>query len=323
MRQLYLILLFLYFISPLHAQITEPENILREEITDTTEGWQSGFFLSIGATQASFVNWASGGQNSLELSGITNFYANYRLDNISWDNSLDAGYGILRQGKGSEWMKTNDRIDLSSKFGRRASKKWHYSGLLNFKTQMDAGYDYPNDSVKISGFLSPAYIIGAVGMDYKPNRYISAFMAPVTTKITIVNNQKLANTGSFGVEEAFVDENTGEILKPGEKSRSEFGGYVRLAFQKKNILEDVNLTTRLDLFSNYLHNPQNIDVNWEVLITMKVTKYITLALSTQLIYDDDVDIGIDTNNDGTPDKFGPRTQYKQIISLGLSYNIDN
>jgi hypothetical protein len=100
--------------------------------------------------------------------------------------------------------------------------------------------------------------------------------------------------------------------------RYEFGGYVRLFF-KKDLMKNVNLQTKLDLFSNYLHNPQNIDINWEVLISMKVNKYITATINTQLLYDDDVMIAVDENGDGTPDSSGPRTQFKEVIGVGFSY----
>jgi hypothetical protein len=73
------------------------------------------------------------------------------------------------------------------------------------------------------------------------------------------------------------------------------------------------------LFSDYLENPQNIDASWEVLISMKVNKYISTTLSTHLLYDDDIDIAVDTNNDGITDRFVPRTQFKEVLGVGFSY----
>ena len=77
--------------------------------------------------------------------------------------------------------------------------------------------------------------------------------------------------------------------------------------------------TKLGLLSNYLHNPQNIDVNWEVLLNMKLTKFLSAVISTNLIYDDDIKIGIDDDGDGIIDREGPRTQFKKVIGVGLSY----
>ena len=100
--------------------------------------------------------------------------------------------------------------------------------------------------------------------------------------------------------------------------RTEFGGYLRLFYQKE-IIQNVSLQTKLDLFSNYLNNPGNIDVNWEVLVSMKVNKFISATIGTQLIYDDDILIGVDTNNDGTVDAMGPRVQFKEVLTAGLTY----
>lgn len=148
---------------------------------------------------------------------------------MTWENSVDLGYGILRQTEelfgtdNGKWIKTDDRFDITSKYGQRASKHWYYAGLMNFRTQTTAGYDYAVDDVtEISGFLAPGYLLSAIGMDYKPNDKFSLFVAPFTSKLTFVNDSLLANAGAFGVDKAFVDANTG-LYTSGRKFRSEFG----------------------------------------------------------------------------------------------------
>ena len=207
-------------------------------------------------------------------------------------------------------MKTDDKIDFLSKYGREAFTNFYYSALVNFKTQMAPGYNYPNDSVKISNFLAPAYLLAALGMDYKPDAYLSIFMAPVTGRLTIVNDELLSDAGAFGVD-------------PGKNTKGEFGGYIRLIYTrndfKAELLKNVAFTTKFDLFSNYLDNPQNMDVSWETLIAMKVNEYISVNLTTHLLYDDDTKISIDDNDDGIVDEFGPRVQFKEIFGIGFSY----
>ena len=229
----------------------------------------------------------------------------------------------MKQGKNSDYIKTDDRFDFVSKYGRKAFDKFFYAGILNFKTQMTLGRDYAKDTAKISNFLAPAYIIGAVGMDYKPITYFSAFLALLTGKLTIVNDQDLANAGAFGVEPAVYD-NMGNLIQKGKKSKSEFGGYIRLLFAKNDfkseILKNISITSKLDLFSNYLHRPQNIDISWETLIALQVNKFINVNINTHLIYDDDIKMAIDSNGDGVPDRIGPRTQFKEIIGLGITFN---
>ena len=75
------------------------------------------------------------------------------------------------------------------------------------------------------------------------------------------------------------------------------------------------------MFSNYIENPENVDINWDLLILMKVNKFITASINTNLIYDDDVNITRDKNGDGINEINGPRTQFKEIIGIGFSYKL--
>ena len=299
-------ILFLFFLGTASSQDTSAEKNLRSKSKDTLSGWDTGGTTSINITQTALSNWNAGGQNSLALNGLLSLFANHRTDNRTWENTLDVGYGILRQGsRPAIWRKTDDKIDFMSKYGRKTTGNWYLAGLANFKTQMAPGYNYPNDSVVISKFMAPGYLLGALGMDYNRNGKLTAFLAPFTSKTTFVLESTLSNAGAFGV-------------KPGESIRNEFGGYIRM-FYKNDIMENINLQTKLDLFTNYLDRPQNIDVNWEMLISMRVNKYITVTLSTQLIYDHDIKINIDKNGDGIIDAVGPRVQLKEILGVGLAY----
>lgn len=300
------------------AQTTEAEKAIRTVSADTIMGWKTGGLLGFSVSQASFTNWAAGGQNTMAIGGLVNLFAKYKSEHTSWDNMLDMGYGLLKQGKDAPFIKTDDKVDLTSKYGRKASKHWYYAALVNFKTQMTAGYNYPNDSVKISDLLAPAYALAAIGMDYKPSDKITAFIAPVTSKNTIVNNTMLANAGAFGVDPAIYDAE-GKIITPGKKSRSEVGGYLRVVYQQTYFKDkSVSITSKLDLFSNYKHNPQNIDVSWETIIGLKVNRFITTTITTHLLYDDDIAIAYDKNDDGIMDGKGPRTQFKEVIGVGFN-----
>jgi len=316
------IMLFIGLNQLNYGQVTDGEKKLRSVDTDTVQGWKKGGVFGLNVAQTSLTNWAAGGQNSFAVNGLFSVFANYKRDKTVWDNSLDMGYGLLKQGKNSDYMKTDDKFDFLSKYGRKAFDHFYYAALFNFKTQMTVGKDYAKDTAKISNFLAPAYIIGAIGMDYKPNNYFSAFVAPITGKITLVNDQDLANKGAFGVEPA-VYNNTGVLIQKGEKSKSEFGGYIRIIYSKNDfkneILKNVSFTTKVDFFSNYLHNPQNIDVSWETQLALQVNKYITVNINTHLLYDDDIKIAIDNNGDGVTDESGPRVQFKEIVGVGFSY----
>jgi len=291
--------------------------LFAQEKADTTKIWSTGGVLSTTFSQVSLTNWSEGGQNSISGNALVNLFANYKKDRSAWDNTLDLAYGMAKQGEEGV-IKSDDKIDFASKYGYKASKKWYYTAMISFKSQFADGYDYPNDSVVISRLMAPGYIIGSIGMDYKPNDNFTVFVSPVTGKITIVNDETLADAGAFGVEPAEIDTATGNITTHGKKMRTEFGGYLKVMFKKK-IMKNVDIQTKLDLFSNYMENPQNIDVNWEVLISMKINKYLSANIMTHLKYDDDVDIAVDEDGDGEPEKFGPRTQFKEVFGVGFSY----
>jgi hypothetical protein len=308
-----IVLLLPGFYSITSGQVTEGEKSLRTQNSDTIQGWKKGGVLSFNLAQTSLTNWASGGENSLAINGLFSGFANYKRGKSVWDNTIDIGYGLLKQGKDENFRKTDDKFDFSSKYGQEAFKNFYYAALLNFKTQMSPGYNYPDVTNKISDLFSPAYLLLALGLDYKPNANFSAFIAPVTAKFTFVNDKTLSDAGAFGVN-------------PGEKVKSEIGGYLKVSYAKNDfkaeILRNVSFLTKIDLFSNYINNPQNIDISWETLIAFKVNKYLSVNFTTHLLYDDDIMISFDKNENGTIESgeaVGSKVQFKEILGVGFSY----
>lgn len=294
--------------APVLSQVTEAEGVLKKQNPDSLSGWKTGGNAGVNVAQTALVNWAAGGEGSLAVNGVFSFFSNYKKDKISWDNSFDLGYGLLKQGD-ADYKKTDDKVDLLSKYGREAYKNLYYAGLFNFKSQMTRGYDYKADGNKsvISNAFAPAYIIAAIGIDYKPVESVSIFAAPLTGKMTIVNDEHLSSIGAFGVE-------------PGDKSFSEFGGYVRIIFSKSDFksefMKNVSITSKIDLFSNYLKDPQNIVVNWENMLAFKINKYINVNFNTHLIYDDKIMIAKEVNG---LEEEAQRIQFKEIFAVGISY----
>ena len=277
-----------------------------QEKADTL--WKFNGVTSLNFSQMSLSNWAAGGESSFAGNALVNLNANYksRDGNATWTNELYLGYGLIRQGDDPA-RKSDDKIDLASKYGYRASKQWSYTGLLSFKTQFTEGYDNPGDLVnrtKISNFLAPGYLNLSFGMDFKPSDKFTMLIAPVTGKMTLVMDEDLA--GSFGVP---VDKNI----------RSEFGGYIKIAYASP-IMKNVKLNTKIDLFSNYLENPQYVDVNFDLLLSMKVNEYISASFISQIIYDYDIRFDI-LDTDGLPTGgTESRIQFKQLFGVGLTYS---
>jgi len=293
---------FLLFLLAFSAGILARGQSVESAPPDTLETWKFGGVTSINFSQVALANWAAGGENSYSLNGFLNFHANYKKDRTVWENTLDLGYGIIKQGE-REVRKTDDRLDFTSKYGYKANNNWYYTAALNFKTQFAKGYKYNEDEEtkkEISTLMAPGYLLASLGMEYKPNEQFYVFIAPLTGKSTFVLDDSLSNAGAFGVE-------------PGNAVRNEFGGFIKVAITK-DIWENVSFNSKLDLFSNYAEEPQNIDVNWEVLIAMKINEFLSANLNTQLKYDDDTKY---ISEEGT--ERGPRIQFKEVFGVGLSY----
>ncbi len=300
MKHIALLLLALICLNLSYAQEEAPKK------------WNRSGDIGLNFSQSHLSNWAAGGDNALNWQGIFNYNVNYAHEKNKWDNniSLALGYSHLGDAKA---IKTDDKIELNSLYGYKATEKLFYSLAFSFKTQFADGFDYKNDSTnRISGFMVPAYITLGFGMEYVPNNNFSINFAPLTGRITIVNDQDMADAGAFGVDPAEYDEITGDKINDGKTSRFEFGAKMTAKLDVK-IAENVSFNSKLELFSDYIKNPQNIDVDWQNLITMKVNSWLNTNITAHLIYDDDIMI---TDKDGNT---GPRTQFKEVLSIGLSY----
>jgi len=264
--------------------------------------WKTSGNVTLNFSQVSLTNWAAGGSSSGSGVLMIKLAGNYKKEKVSWDNSADLRLGFLKEGD-QDMRKSDDMIDLNSKLGIEAKEHWYYSFVLGFKSQFAEGYNYPDTENLISKFMAPGYLNTGLGMDYKTEK-LSILMAPLSGKFTFVMDDKLSDDGAFGVD-------------PGKKSRAELGATVKMEY-KTPLVKNVDLETNLDLFSSYLDKPQNIDVDWKVLINMKINDWLSANLATRLIYDDDILIDIDDNDDGEPDRKGRRVQFMEMFGAGIS-----
>lgn len=280
---------------------------VKKDPDDTTKmTWKTGGLYNITFNQASLSNWAAGGDKSaLSLSSLLSLYAFYSDGRRSWDNSLDLAYGLVHTTSLGT-RKSDDRIDLVSKYGYDLGKKWYLTSLFNFRSQFAPGYNYPDNKTRVltSDFLAPAYILLSEGMDYKPNDNFSFFISPITVRELLVRNDSLASVGAFGVDS-------------GKKSRFELGAFASINYTA-NISKTAVYKTKLDLFSDYLHHPQNVSIYWTNILAVKVTSLVSMNLQVTAIYDDNIK---STKSDGTAG--GPKVQLQEIIGIGLAYKFDN
>ncbi len=290
---------------------------VKSEPSDTA--WKVGGNFGLNISQSTYSNWQAGGENSISLNTLFSVFANYDDGGKwKWFNKAVAAYGLNFTNEAT--VKTDDRFEVESRVDRRMSKQWNASLLFNFRTQFSDGFRKPGDSVRISTFLAPAYTLLGVGFTYKPAENFSAFISPATAKFTLVNDQQLANLGSFGVEPGVVIDTVDGVInysQLGKKTRLELGAYANLAY-KANLAENIELQLNADFYMNYLNDNfyQFIDINAGMILFMKVNKYISANLALNTIYDHDIKFDVD--DDGVAD--APRTQFKQVLGVGFAYN---
>ncbi len=282
--------------------------------------WKKKNRVSMNLNEVAFVNWNAGGDNSIAVLTAARFERNYDFRYIQWTNSLDFRFGLnVREGEGVR--KTDDALRLTSTFGYRSDtiSKWYTSGKLNFNTQLANGYKYPNAENPISRFMSPGYLFLGVGTSYiDEDKKINLYISPLTQKATFVLDRNLANQGAFGVQKAVLDEN-GQVLSAGKNTFMELGFLVTHSWEKE-VYENVNMQSRLSLYSDYLNSFGNIDIDWELNFNLKVNQFISANIGTHLIYDDDIKFDQQRATNGTIISEGiPKTQFKQLLGLGVVY----
>lgn len=290
-------------VNEINAAITRLKPVIK---------WNTGGFESVNFNQGTFTNWAKGGVNSSSVTLIGNLYANYSYNNWNWDNNLDMSYGVLKN-KGEDLRKNEDKIDFQTKVGRRATPKLSWTSLMRFESQFAPGFDFNDENAErpvISRFAAPAYLKISLGIDYKPNDKLSIYISPAAGKWTLVNDDSIAALNLY-IPATHDNPNT----------RGEFGALFSAVYTNTEIVKNVGLKSSLELFNNFTDlnksNRKNIDVDWQTMVNLKISKYIGANLFTHLLYDNDTKIEFDPVN--RPEVKGPRLQFKEIFGVGFSF----
>jgi hypothetical protein len=281
--------------------------------------WTKKNAVGVTFNEVAFVNWNSGGNNSISALFFGNFQRKYQKKLLSWKTNASIRFGLNAQ-KGRDLRKTEDQLLFNSTFGYRrdSTSNFRYSAKFNFNTQFANGYKYPNIEKPISKFMAPAYAFLGIGTEYSaPNEDLNVYLSPVTQKSTFVFDQTLANEGMFGVAPAVHDEE-GNIIEEGENVNTEFGVLLTSGF-KKEIFTNVNLDNEVSIYSDYLNKFGNVDVDWQLNLNLVVNDFIKANIGSHLRYDDDVKVKKDTNNDGKLETLGSRIQFKQLLGVGMVY----
>jgi hypothetical protein len=252
------------------------------------DGWTKAGTFTFLLNQSSFDNWVAGGTSNISGTLGVNYDFNLLKGDWTWDNKLIAAFGITKI-KGEDTQKSDDRFEWNSLLGKKASGNWYYSAFLNFKTQF--ADDLDSDTEGPTKLFSPAYLQFGPGMLWKKSDNLKVNIAPATSKLVIVDKDlTLPMEAYFGVEE-------------GKSTRYELGASLS-GYYKFNIMENVSMENILNLYSNYLEDPQNVDLDYTMNIVMKINKYLSANLAFQTIYDDNAFKGFQT---------------REVFGLGVNY----
>ncbi len=262
--------------------------------------------------QAMISNWSKGGESNIstliDLTGIAD-YTN-KKERMTWNTMGRFKYGLQMSGEYGV-RKNIDVIDIASKFNNKAFGKFDFSATMIFKTQLAKGYNYPNDSVVISKFFNPATFTIGLGLDYKPNKNTSINFAPLSYK------------GTFVPDTVHIDQ-TKHGLTLDQRSKHEPGMSAQI-YHKTVLYKKINLSNRVRLFTNYINDPLNIDIEWEMIATAKLNWFTDIRLNTYLIYDDDTLIPVYDKNDEPvlgsdgKQKKVPKVQFKELIGVSVVF----
>jgi|GEM_PF-848937 len=282
-----------------------------EKVEEVIENWKKKGSFNLNFSNVGLTNWAGGGQSAISLGAILVLEALRETDESIWKNNFSTAFGITRiNGRGLR--KSDDALRILTQFSKKLNAHWSFSNRFEMNTQVWEGIKYTinnttgeEEQERISNILSPGRFEVSTGLQYsaKGDEFrIDGMISPISGKLTIVLDDSV-NVESFGIEED-------------KKVLSELGIQFTSGISTK-FKQNITFTNNLHLFANYL-KIENIDVNWETLLVLKVSKYINTNFSTNLIYDDDIDIRV-TDSDGEIIAEGPRTQFKHVLNVGMNF----
>lgn len=276
------------------------------------EGWSRSGTFSFLLNQTAFnAEWTGGGTSNIAGNINLVYDANYKKDRISWDNRFMGDYGLTKI-KGDEFeRKTNDRLEINSIVGYQIKEGslWSYSFFANFRTQFDKGFEFNEDvnpitRIETTRFMSPAYLQFGPGMTWKKSDNLKVNIAPATSRLIFVNS-RFTDVGNDPLAIAAFNENPYFGVEANETLRFEFGASVS-AYAKFDLIENVSMENLLNLYSNYLEDPQNVDIDYTMNLNMKINKFLSANLIFQAIYDDNAVQGF---------------QIREVFGLGVNFGL--
>jgi len=251
-------------------------------------GWKNEMVGNLNFTQNKFDNWAQGGEDSWSWQLDINVKFENDQEKYNWSNTGKFSFGQTQIGD-ADFRKAEDEIKLESVYTYKMGDYINPYASVTGKTQISKGYQYTDTSkFAISNFLDPGYFTQSVGLSYKPNEIIKTRLG-AALKETVADKYGFAD-----------DPETTEI----EKTRTEIGAESVTDLEYK-ISENILFKSKLEMFST-LDAINEVDVNWDNILSAKVSEYINVSFNLNLFYDRHI---------------SKSRQLKQTLAVGLSYSL--
>lgn len=270
--------------------------------------WKLGAGIGIDFTELLQINPRQGaGQNRVGLGGALTAFAKRTKGRTAIDNNAGWQFGVQRLGAGPfvnggnlPFQKAIDEFRTSTKIGYQASDTSHffYTGDVNLRSQLTPTYkgtkQYPGNFLSdISGLhtnpiaqaFAPATLTVSAGLDFKPNDKLSFYYSMFGGKFIIVASDSIARQGIHGNP---VVKNAQGVIVSYKNIDKQIGSLMKVNYTNKFVDNKLRLASQMILYSNYLRQPQNIDVDWTNELTYTLAKAFRLSLTMNVFYDHDV-----------------------------------
>ena len=287
----------------------------QDDVVDQDTAWVTGGGIGFDASSLTLFNPKIGaGVNRIGFGGLGNLFANYKQNRFQWTNVAALQLGVQRLGSSENpFQKNLDVLRATSRAGLKSSREdIYYAAELDIQTILLKTYtgnllDGPDDEL-LAKFLSPLTLTFAPGIDYKPNENWSFFVSPAAYKMIYVGDDQIAALNVHGND-------------PGENTQINFGANARIIYNNKYLNERLAYTSNLSLFSNYLEDPQFIDVLWTNNASFLIVKNLSFDVLYELFYDKNVMVQKDFNKDGIFQEGEIGDGAAHTLAFVLKYNV--
>ncbi|UOE38259.1 MULTISPECIES: DUF3078 domain-containing protein [Chryseobacterium] len=285
----------LFFGLSTQAQVVINDSVAVDTIKKPRH-WSINANNSVMFNQAAFSNWVGGGANNVGWLASANYNLVYEKGRNLWENIIIMNYG-QNTTKGVGTRKTQDVLNISTNYGLQFSKSWYVSTGASLLSQFSGGFDDGNnpEANKISNFMAPGYVNAGIGITYRPSDNLTVTLRPINGRFTFVLDKDLQLAGNYGL-----------------KADGDFFlmqlGFLASAIYKVKLMENIEMTNTGSIFSNYLENPDHMVLSYNMLLKMKINKFVSSIVTLDLMYDHNQI---------------QKTQLKQTLGIGFAYNLDN